>query len=120
VTGVRLSFSSLNEFYAEDSARRRSPEVYYGRPWRTVQFGPAYRAAWLPGTGELFLVRLGSDADGGGGVELLAHIPGAGAIAEMLSGWQDAVGTFDSVRWLRARVATAHPLKRRHGWGLAA
>lgn len=120
MTVVRVAFASVDDFYAEDPARRRSPEVYYGGPWRTVQFGPAYRAAWLPGTGELFVVRLGSPAAGGGRVEVLAHVPGPGAIAEMLRGWQDAVGTFDSIRWLHARVATAHPLKRRHGWGYAA
>jgi hypothetical protein len=119
VTAVTLSYASLTEFYAADPARRRSPEVYYGRPWRTVQFGPSFRAAWLPGTGELFLERLGP-GEARGRVEILAHIPGAAAVAEMLSGWQDAVGTFDSIRWLRARVATAHPLKRRDGWGLAA
>jgi hypothetical protein len=38
----------------------------------------------------------------------------------MLGGWQDVCGTFDSMRWLRSRVANAHPLKRRYGWPLAA
>jgi hypothetical protein len=116
---VRLTFSSLREFQAAHPARAAAPEVDYGRPWRTVRFGPAYRAAWLPSTGELFTVRLGPNHAGGGRVELLAHVPAAAQLAEMLSGWREACGTFDSIRWLRARVANAHPLKRRHGWSAA-
>jgi hypothetical protein len=117
---VTLSFASLAEFRAALPTRGRSPEVDYGRPWRDGGFGPAYRVAWLPATGELFAVRLGPRAAGGGRVEVLAHVPGADRIAAMLAGWGEACGTFDSMRWLRARVATAHPLKRRYGWAPAA
>jgi hypothetical protein len=117
---VRLQFSSRREFEAAHPARAAAPEVSYGEPWRTVRFGPAYRAAWLPSTGELFTVRLGPNHAGGGRVELLAHVPDMAMLAEMLSGWREACGTFDSIRWLRARVAHAHPLKRRHGWAPAA
>jgi hypothetical protein len=117
---MRLSFSSRREFEAERPARAASGEADYGQPWRTVRFGPVYRAAWLPSTGELFTARLGPNHAGGGRIELLAHVPDGGELAEMLSGWQEAVGTFDSIRWLRARVAHAHPLKRRHGWAPAA
>ena len=115
-----LTFTSLREFQTARPARAASPEIDYGRPWRTVRFGPAYRAAWLPATGELFAVRLGPQSSGGGRVELLAHVPDGGLLDEMLRGWRAACGTFDSMRWLRARVARAHPLKRRHGWALAA
>jgi hypothetical protein len=108
---VTLAFTSVAEFRAAHPARTRSEEVDYGRPWRTGAFGPDYRVAWLPGTGELFA---------GGRVEILAHVPGADRLAAMLAGWCDACGTFDSMRWLRARVATAHPLKRRYGWAPAA
>ena len=114
-----LSFTSLREFHHAHPARAASAEVDIGRPWRTVRFGPSYRAAWLPSTGEVFIVRLGPNHAGGGRVELLAHVPDATQLAEMLSGWRDAVGTFDSIRWLRARLAPAHPLKRRHGWALS-
>ena len=117
---MKLTFPSLSAFLAADPARARSGEVDFGGPWRTVQFGPAYRAAWLPGTGELFTVRLGSIASGGGRVELLAHVPDLRELRELLAGWQQACGSFDSIRWLRARLATAHPLKRRHGWAPAA
>ncbi|HEX2103625.1 MAG TPA: hypothetical protein VHF51_08230 [Solirubrobacteraceae bacterium] len=116
---MALRFSSLREFEAVHPARAASAEVDYGRPWRTVRFGPAYRAAWLPGTGELFIVRLGPAHAGGGRVELLAHVPDAAVLDEMLRGWREACGTFDSIRWLRARLAPAHPLKRRYGWALA-
>ena len=115
-----LTFASLREFHAAWAARRHSAEVEYGRPWLTGAFGPVYRVAWLAATGELFAVRLGAPAEGGGQVELLAHVPDERVLQGMLGGWQHACGTFDSMRWLRARVATAHPLKRRYGWPLAA
>jgi hypothetical protein len=117
---VPLIFRTLQDFRAAHPARGRGPEVDYGRPWLTGRFGPAYRAAWLPATGELVAVRLGPESAGGGGVEILAHVPDRGLLEEMLRGWRAACGTFDSMRWLRARIARAHPLKRRHGWALAA
>jgi hypothetical protein len=117
---VTLTFSSIGAFHAADPLRARSIEVDFGEPWRTAGFGPSYRAAWLPATGEVFLVRLGAIPPGAGRVELLAHVPDEGVLAQMLSGWQRVCGGFDSVRWLRARLAGAHPLKRRFGWGTAA
>jgi hypothetical protein len=115
---VPLAFATLRDFRGAHPARGRGPEVDYGAPWLTGRFGPAYRVAWLPATGELFAVRVGPDP--AGGVEILAHVPDGALLEEMLRGWRDACGTFDSMRWLRARVARAHPLKRRHGWALAA
>jgi hypothetical protein len=108
---VRIAFPSLREFLAEHPARAAAPEVAYGHPWRTVRFGPTYRAAWLPSTGELFAVRLGPNHAGGGRVELLARVPDPAVLADMLKGWREACGTFDSMRWLRARVAPADPLR---------
>ena len=115
-----LAFASLLEFHATDPARVRSVEIDYGQPWRTGAFGPTYRVAWLQDTGELFAVRLGGIRAGGGGVELVAHVPDERVLGDMLAGWQDVCGTFDSMRWLRGRVAVAHPLKRRYGWAPAA
>jgi hypothetical protein len=117
---VSLAVPTVEDFRAAHRARARGAEVGYGAPWLTGRFGPAYRAAWLPRTGELFAVRLGPVSAGGGRVELLAHMPDRALLEEMLRGWRAACGTFDSMRWLRARVAHAHPLKRRHGWALAA
>jgi hypothetical protein len=112
-----LVFPSLSAFTAAIPARWGSAEVGFGCPWRTAQFGACHRAAWLPATGELFIVRLGPETLGGD-VEVLAHVPDADILEGMLDGWQEACGGFDSIRWLRGRVATAHPLKRRDGWGL--
>ena len=111
---MTLTFATLRAFHAAHPLRRRSAEVDFGRPWRTGAFGPAYRAAWLPATGELFVVRLGASAAGGGAVEVLAHVPDGDVLAELLRGWQRAVGGLDSIRWLRGRLARAHPLKRRY------
>jgi hypothetical protein len=117
---VPLAFPTLEDFRAAHPARAHGPEVGYGAPWLTGRFGPAYRAAWLPRTGELFAVRLGPEPAGDSRVELLAHVPDRALLEEMLRGWRAACGTFDSMRWLRSRLARAHPLKRRHGWALAA
>jgi hypothetical protein len=113
----RLAFPSLSAFTTALAARGTSAEVDFGWPWRSAGFGASYRAAWLTGTGELFVVRLGPGPRAGG-VELIAHVPDVHVLDSMMEGWQQACGEFDSVRWLRARVATAHPLKRREGWGL--
>jgi hypothetical protein len=120
MSGVPLTFASLREFHNASAARAGSAEVDYGRPWLTGAFGPGARVAWLAATGELFAVRLGGAAERGGQVELLAHVPDEGVLASMLGGWQAVCGTFDSMRWLRSRVANAHPLKRRYGWPFAA
>ena len=117
---MRFSFASVGAFRAADPRRLASREVDLGGPWRTAAAGPSYRAAWLPSTGELYLVRLGSLPAGSARVELLAQVIDRTALTQMLAGWRDAVGGFDSVRWLRARVARAHPLKARAAWGAAA
>ena len=66
-----LVFPTLRDFRAAHPARGEGTEVDYGRPWLTGRVGPAYRAAWLPRTGELFAVRIGAASSGGEGVELL-------------------------------------------------
>jgi hypothetical protein len=110
---VTFAFPSVSAFRAADPRRIGALEVDFGGPWRTAAFGPSYRAAWLPATGELVLIRLGALPAGATRVELIAQVAERGTLAEMLSGWREAVGNLDSIRWLRARVAAAHPLKRR-------
>ncbi len=112
---MTFSFPSVNAFHAADPRRLGAMEVDFGGPWRTATYGPAYRAAWVPATGELVLIRLGDLPPGAARVELIAQVSERSALAEMLSGWREAVGNLDSIRWLRARVAAAQPLKRRDG-----
>ena len=65
-------YPSLVAFYSADGERLTSRERDVGLWWRTDEDGPMHRAAWIEATGELYLVRLGPAAEGGGGVEVIA------------------------------------------------
>ena len=71
---MTFSFPSVNAFRAADPRRLGAVEIDFGGPWRTATFGPAYRAAWLPATGELVLIRLGDLPPGADRVELIAQV----------------------------------------------
>ena len=83
----------------------RSREQDVGLWWREGVDGPLHRAAWISDTGELYLVRLGPDADGGGGVEVLARIERRERLEWVLGGWRDHCGEPGSLGWLRRRAA---------------
>jgi hypothetical protein len=56
-------------------------------------------------TGELYLVRLGPAAEGGGRVEVLAQIAERERLERVLLGWRERCGTPRSLAWLRTRAA---------------
>ena len=64
-------YPSLVAFYSAEPARLTSRERDVGLWWRSGEEGPIHRAAWIEDTGELYLVRLGPAAEGGGGVEVI-------------------------------------------------
>ncbi len=64
-----------------------------------------HRAAWVEDTGELYLVRLGPAAEGGGGVEVIARVSDADALESALRGWRERCGMPGSLQWLRVRAA---------------
>lgn len=113
-------FRSLVDFYNADSRRIDSGEVDVGLWWRDDPEGPLHRAAWVLETGELYLVRLGPPAGGGGGVEVLARAESRERLEEALSGWRDRCGAPGSLAWLRERAAVlgerASVPRRRTGW----
>jgi hypothetical protein len=98
-------YPTLVAFYRADPARLESRERDIGLWWRTGAKGPMHRAAWVEDTGELYLVRLGPAADGGGAVEVMAREADPERLEGALRGWRERCGMPGSLQWLRTRVA---------------
>lgn len=101
----RTRYSSLAGFYRADDRRLASRELDVGLWWREGENGPLHRAAWVSDTGELYLVRLGPGAQGGGRVEVLARVADRVRLESALEGWREHCGEPRSLAWLRERVA---------------
>jgi hypothetical protein len=97
-------YRSLVNFYTADERRIRSRELDVGLWWRDRAEDPLHRAAWVADTGELYLVRLGPEADGGGRVEVLATIADRARMEHLLEGWRERCGEPSSLSWLRRRA----------------
>lgn len=97
-------YRSLAQFYLADSRRIDSRERDFGLWWRDGEDGPLHRAAWVRDTGELYLVRLGPQQQGGGAVEILGVFEEQECLEAVLGGWREAVVAPDSLRWLRERL----------------
>lgn len=116
----RRRYPSLTAFYNADPRRIASREQDVGLCWREDQDGPLHRAAWIQDTGELYLVRSGPPAEGGGGVEVLARAGSRERLDEVLGGRRERCGEFRSLAWLRARAErlggrASGPVRRRAG-----
>jgi hypothetical protein len=96
-------YRSLANFYNADPRRIHSRELDVGLWWREDAEGPLHRAAWISDTGELYLVRLGPDAEGGGRVEVLATVENRDRLERVLEGWREHCGEPRSLTWLRER-----------------
>jgi hypothetical protein len=113
-TTTSKRYPSLVAFYNSDPDRLTSREQDVGLWWRESAEGPLHRAAWVKDTGELYLVRLGPPAQGGGAVEVLARVEDEDRLRRVLSGWRERCGKPGSLRWLRRRTAlSASPRRRR-------
>jgi hypothetical protein len=108
----RQRYASLRGFYAADERRARSRELDVGLWWRERPDGPLHRAAWVSDTGELYLVRLGPAADGGGRVELLATVADGDRLEHALEGWRERCGEPYSLTWLRQHASELSSRKR--------
>jgi hypothetical protein len=106
-TQERPRYRTLANFYNADERRLSSRELDVGLWWREDAGGPLHRAAWVNDTGELYLVRLGPDTDGGGRVEVLANLDDQERLESTLAGWRERCGEPRSLSWLRERAA--HP-----------
>jgi hypothetical protein len=101
-------YRSLRNFYLADVRRRASREDDVGLWWRVGSHGPLYRAAWVHGTGELYVTRLGLE-HGRGEVTVLGRARDRRELERVLHGWQDACYQPDSMTWLRHRAARLAP-----------
>ncbi|MDA8359008.1 MAG: hypothetical protein M0Z95_22530 [Actinomycetota bacterium] len=114
----------IEEFYASDERRRRSPEVELGRDWRD-RFGVRHELNWLEDTGELYVMREPVPrewADPFGGVHfqgtheveqgevegmtvsVVGTVASRQEVDEALEGWEEAMARPDSVAWLVDRL----------------
>ena len=95
---------SLGAFVADDARRQLRDERELGDFWLGEGFpAPAWRAAWLPRTGELYVQRIGGVRPGGR-VTVVASFADEAALGERLAGWEDVAGTAGSVHWLLRRL----------------
>jgi hypothetical protein len=91
---------SLSAFVADDPRRELRNERELGDFWLADGYPPAaWRAAWLPRTGELYMQRIGGVAPAGR-VTVVAHFADDAALNARLAGWEDVAGTDGSVHWL--------------------
>lgn len=97
-------YPSLESFYSGDPRRSASRERDIGLWWRDAVGEPLHRAAWVRDTGELYLVRLGPAAEGGGSVEVLASVAREEQLESVLTGWREHCGEPRSLSWLRTRA----------------
>jgi hypothetical protein len=111
--GSAATYPSLVAFYNADPMRLTSREQDVGLWWREGADGPLHRAAWVAETGEVYLVRLGPAAEGGGAVEVLAKIEDPERLERVLSGWRQQCGGPRSLQWLRRRTVRESPRVRR-------
>jgi hypothetical protein len=107
--GQRDRYRSLARFSTSDERRIHSRELDVGLWWREEADGPLHRAAWVNVTGELYLVRLGPAADGGGRVEVLGIAEDCEQLESALDGWRECCGKPGSLSWLRERTALRLP-----------
>jgi hypothetical protein len=108
-------YPSLAAFYNADPVRLDSRELDVGLWWREESDGPLHRAAWVGDTGELYLVRLGPVAEGGGTVEVLASVADSDQLERLMVGWREHCGEPRSLSWLRERAASIGRRARAHG-----
>jgi hypothetical protein len=103
-TATRRTHDSLSAFVNEDPRRQLRNERELGTFWLGDGFPPpAWRAAWLPLTGELYLQRIGGVRPAGR-VTVVAHFADEATLDERLTGWQDIADTSGSVHWLLQRL----------------
>jgi hypothetical protein len=106
----------IEEFYEADERRRRSEEVELGTEWRDRD-GVRHEVSWVADTGEVYVMRepapymsedLFGDAFSGSRslpvasvtVAVVGWMPTRERMEEVLAGWQDAMGSVQSLSWL--------------------
>lgn len=119
---TRITFPTVEAFYAADERRRFSAESDFGVWWFSeAEPRIPWRVSWCETTGELYAVRLepprvtwgGETAEdlvicGGlelGPLEVLGVFPTEAILEALLHEWPHHCGGAGSLEWIRARVA---------------
>lgn len=113
------TYPSIEAFYSENEARRRSPEADFGCWWRDPSSQGNWRVSYVQATGEVYAVKL----RGGGEVRVLGIVPPDPderrpnglpykgtyyrTLDRILEGWADHCGRRGSLEWVREKLAQA-------------
>jgi hypothetical protein len=94
------TYPTTEAFYAESSARERSPEVDFGVMWHGDSPWPQYRVSWVEATGELYALCLARGA--GDKVRVLGVVRGRETVDALLAGWAELADS--NLDWITARL----------------
>jgi len=109
----------IEEFYDADPRRRESEEIEFGREWSDAN-GLRTELSWVADTGELYAMAEPSEPvfmDPIGDtrvpdlptelvtVEILGVITDRTTLDGVLDGWARAMGTPNSIQWVRDRLS---------------
>lgn len=104
---VQKTYSSIEEFYAENEARRQSGEADYGCWWTVPRMDwPRWRVTYIQKTGEVYAVQLKD----GGLVKVLGMVPPDDdriyyrTLDHILEGWADAMHKPGSLVWVERKL----------------
>jgi hypothetical protein len=111
----------IEQFYDGDPRRRESEEIEFGREWSDAKGGRT-ELSWVADTGELYAMAEPSEPvfmDPIGDtrvpdlptelvtVEVLGVITDRAQLDQVLGGWEQAMGTANSIQWVRDRISQA-------------
>jgi hypothetical protein len=111
----------IEQFYDADPRRRESEEVEFGREWSDAN-GMRTELSWVADTGELYAMAEPTESvemDPFGDtrvdalptelvtVDVLGVITDRAQLDRVLDGWEQAMGTANSIQWVRDRITQA-------------
>lgn len=113
-------YPTIEAFYSENEARRRSPEADFGCWWLDDRQPGCCQISYVKATGEVYAVHIRGRA----AVEVLGvvppdpeeYTPGGNRISRLtyyrtldriLKGWSEHCGTRGGLVWVRAKLASA-------------
>ena len=111
------TYPSIEAFYSENEARRRSPEADYGVWWHDGVGSEFWRVSYIQVTGEVYAVNHQRDQ-----VEVLGVVPPDQedplvpgrrvwgrtyyqTLDRILDGWSEHCGQLNSLAWVREKLA---------------
>ena len=111
----------IEQFYDADPRRRESEEIEFGREWADANGGRT-ELSWVADTGELYAMAEPTESvemDPFGDtrvddlptelvtVDVLGVIADRAQLDRVLDGWEQAMGTANSIQWVRDRITQA-------------